>query len=105
MKLRDDHQRALVCRTLLRQVRRESLWTVAGPTEQARELFAQEGGALSAGERIILKLAWTIWGEDGGVRVEDLFRLKSDVCVRVSELIGAMAQGPDAVDAWLQRYA
>jgi hypothetical protein len=99
---RDDGQLARACRTLLTTVRLERLWTEAGPSAEASDLLAADGGPLSSGERVVLLAAWAFWNGSGGLTLaEVLERLEGEPAEALCFLVMASQYGADAVDDWL----
>jgi len=100
---RNDEQLAVVCQALVTRVGLASLWTPEGPAERAKELLKQEGGPLSHGEKVMLFLAWSFCNGHGGLTVAELVdTLDKGNLTAVGELLVALAEGPAAVDAWLE---
>jgi len=75
-----DRQKCDVIRTLLACVNREDLWTPTGPTKEARHLLHLGGGYLSSGERMILRVAFSIWNGLG--EIGDLLDTLDEVRLR-----------------------
>ena len=98
---RDDAQRARVCSTLLGKTDLRGLWREAGPTERARQLFAEGLKELSSEKRTLFLMAWEIWREKTDLRFHDLRSLSRKRLYLVGSLLLAMAKGPDGVDEWL----
>ncbi len=99
---RDDEQLAAVCQTLCARVGLPSLWTNTGPSERAKELIQAEGGPLSHGEKVMVFLAWSFWNGKGGLTVAELVdTLDRNNLLAVGQLLQAHAEGPEALDAWL----
>jgi hypothetical protein len=102
---RDDQQLARACRALLATVRLERLWAADGPTPEASKLLQAGGGALSAGERVMLLATWAFWNGSGGVTLaEVLERLDSGPAETLCFLVLAVKYGTDAVDDWLVEH-
>jgi len=72
MIFRNDLQLAQVCKALLGRVRKSGLWENSGPTEEACELLAQNGGYLSSGERVMLLAAFALWNGAGKLPLGDV---------------------------------
>ena len=103
---RDDQQLARACRALLEAAHLERLWTGGGPTAEASELLAVDGGPLSSGERVMLLAAWAFWNGSGGVTLAEILeRLDSEPAEALCFLIVAAKYGADAVDDWIAEYA
>ena len=99
---RNDEQLAAVCQALCALAGLPSLWTPAGPSERAKELLRTEGGPLSHGEKVMLYLAWSFWNGKGGLTVAELVdTLDRSNLAAVGQLLQAHAEGPEALDAWL----
>lgn len=101
VSFRDSRQAALVIRTLLRPAHLDYLWTEAGPTHRARQIFQQYGATLSAPEWLLVQIAFELWD---GVRHINLGRIDTldlEVTRVVCTLLIAIKEGPDAIDAWL----
>lgn len=105
---RDSEQRARVGRALLSVIRKDHLWSLAGPTEQAFNHLEKKTLALSTGEDVLWRLAWLTWempGDDMDLSVlEVITSLDHEHLRQVAELLLAMAGGPGVVDAWLAKY-
>ncbi len=103
--VRDDAQLSRMCWALLATVRLERLWNDDGPTAEASDLLAADGGPLSSGERIVLLAAWAFWNGAGGVTLADVItHLDGDRMEALGVLMMAFAQGADAIDGWLVEY-
>jgi hypothetical protein len=102
---RDDRQLARACRALLTTARLERLWTEAGPTEEASELLAADGGPLSSGERVVLLAAWAFWNGSGGLTLAEVVeRLDGEPAEVLCFLVMASKYGAEAVDDWLAEH-
>jgi hypothetical protein len=98
---RNDKQRAAVCRAVCNHAGL-NLWTDNGPTERAKALLTQNGGPMSTGERIMFLAAWALWNGHGSVLFADVIeRLDGPNLECLGSLLVALAQGVDALDAWL----
>jgi hypothetical protein len=103
--LRDDDQLARACRALLATVRLQRLWTAAGPTEEASDLLAADGGPLSSGERVVFLAAWAFWNGSGGLTLAEILeRLDGEPTEVLCFLVMASKYGADAVDDWLAEH-
>lgn len=113
---RSDQQVAEVCQVLCEHASMPGLWTAArGPTERAEELLKNERAGLSAGQAVIFLAAWELWDESRieanpgrlrpharVVRLGYILRaLTGRHLAPLATLLVAMAEGPVAVDAWL----
>lgn len=105
MHFRDSAQRAAVCRALCAPLAASPpLWDDQGPTGRAEGLLEQDGGPLSAGERVLLLAAWAVWNADRSLALADLHRLSDAHLERLGSLLVAASRNADAVDLWLRRY-
>ncbi|MFQ5466653.1 MAG: hypothetical protein ACE5DS_00815 [Kiloniellaceae bacterium] len=105
---RDTAQQAATCRALLALAGLPAveLWTDQGPTDAALRLFVEGGDALYPGGRVLLGLAISLHTEGGGEPLGDAFEhLTPEHLVALSGLLAALAEGHDAVDAWLHNRA
>jgi len=97
----NEAQQCRAIRTLLGSLfhgsRLDELWTATGPTELAvREL----GGAMSKGERVLLRVAFDFWNAQGMAHLRDVINvLDSERLALVASL--AMAVNAGAVDEWV----
>jgi hypothetical protein len=108
--MQDDRTatRARACRLLLARVGLEHLWTDEGPTPAARNLLYSISGSEGAGSKAfettaqhrLFLMTWAIWGEWTEVRFSELFGFDTAIFKAVASLLGAMAEGPDAVAGW-----
>jgi hypothetical protein len=102
---RDDAQLARACRALLGTARLGHLWTDAGPTVEATELLAANGGPLSSGERVVLLATWAFWNGSGGLTLaEVLAQMHGEAAEALCFLVMASKYGADAVDDWLAEH-
>lgn len=102
MNYRDERQRSAAIVTLLTVAGAESLWTLRGPTIEARRRRDEPGG-LATDERIMIAAAWGLWDGTGRVRFADFHRL----CVPCFEAISSLLEadgGPDAVERWIGQH-
>lgn len=102
--LRDDKQACRALRVFLGGTFHDvdSLWTDKGPTETALRYL--KASPLSHGEHLILQVAFDLWNGRGGAKFSELMSvLDTSFLVLVFELATAVANGPDAVDAWIAR--
>ena len=102
---RDDRQISAVAQVLLARVNHPEWWTPNGPTHEACELLETGAGTLSAGERALLYLAFTLWNGWEAGRMRELLSLDAGNLAAAGELLAALARGPRAVDAWLAEQA
>jgi hypothetical protein len=99
---RSEAQLARACRALCERARLEGMWTDAGPTGTAIALMEANGGPLSSGERIVLLSAWAVWNGHDGARLADvIYRLDGRNLAAIGKLLGAVASGGAAIDAWI----
>lgn len=102
---KDDVQRALICKTVLGSLGMDKFWTEHGPTELAKDIWAQKThGVWSHGEQIIWKITWQLWNGDEDLDVpfgEMLYTLDPERLELVGTLLMAMSIGSAAMDAWL----
>jgi hypothetical protein len=106
--IRDTRQRASVSRALCSLAGLHDLWTHNAPTAGAVELGRPGPSLLSPGQRVLVGWAWDVWDSTGpgSTTVADAIRhLQPAQLAAVAELLTALAEGPDAVDRWLARYA
>ena len=97
-------QLAEVCRVLTQDVGGGDMWDRSGPTPAARVLFDDADETLQGTQRVMLQLAFWLWGEGGrgpsfGTAVELLDRPHLH---RVGSLLIAMSDGAEAVDRWIR---
>lgn len=91
LRFRDEAQRVRACQALMAMIGRKELWSDDGPSDEAVALLEQDGGALSAGERAILLLTFSVWCGDERAKVVDLDALDSRRKAAVAGLIQASA--------------
>ena len=90
----NDQQRAAVCSALCAKAGFASFWTEQGPSERAKELLKEDGGPMSAGERIMFLVAWAVWNGHGKVLLADVVeRLDDSNLEAIGSLLVAFAQG------------
>jgi hypothetical protein len=100
-----EQQRSEVCRTLLEAVYRGDLWDHTGPTDAALDLLEADGGPLSSGERVMLKIAFDVWNGGGNATMSGAFyTLDQSRRTVVADLMLALDDGRQ-IDDWLARYA
>ena len=99
---KNDEQRAVVCLALLDRIGLQRLWTLRGPTEEAQRLLAEDGGALSSGERAMLLVAWALWNGSGKLTLSELIQaMDGEHLAAVGTLLSSLRFGADGVDDWL----
>ncbi len=96
-----------VCRALLdlAGLDTRALWSEStGPTALAHELLRDPGDHDDPKAETLLRLAFDLWGDNGGALVVSVLhgRLTGPELARVGALLAALAEGPEAVDAWLE---
>lgn len=105
MSFATERQRARACRALLRTIEMDHLWTVEGPTDEAIELFDNDFGPHSSGEKIIMSVAWDLWGthrRKGGTPFDEImYRLDGDRLNVVATFLAAYNAGELAIDDWI----
>lgn len=130
MIVRDDVQRARLCRALLAVCMTRSevdelfadgvggpligdrvrVPRPPGPTWLAERLLDDDGGRLTSGDRLMFLIAWELWTHgDGRLRdwrgaplFADLFHLDGDNLGRVAELLAVLSDYNHAgADEWL----
>lgn len=103
--LRSDGQRAAVCDALVKSLHHKGIrWSADGCTMSST---ARPG--LSSGELVLYRAAWAFWNSfsPNGKRSlmgDVFFRLDGDGQRMIGELLTAYAEGPYAIDAWLDRH-
>jgi hypothetical protein len=95
-------QRTRACKVLLGLIGLERLWTSQGPTPEAANLLLQYGGTLPNEEWIIYQIAWTVWGRETGIRLNEILRLQGHRLEAVTSLLGALHKGSEALEAWIK---
>lgn len=101
---RNDTQRNNVCITLLRSLHLDRYWTDHGPSPDALDLLAADGGPLSSGERIWLFVVFDVWNGEAHTRLDRvLYSLDNTRLRALGSLLLAMANGQ--IDGWLKRSA
>lgn len=104
VSFRDPRQRALACRALCALAGQPDLWGPTEPTARAAELV-RAPSPLSPAERVLVECAWDVWSGAGVAYVADVVaHLDRARLLAVGGLLQAIADGPAAVDAWLQTY-
>lgn len=90
---------ALLCRAGL-----HGLWDpkTGRPTGRAHTLRELDGGPLSSGERALFLFTLAVWNGDGWSRSAELLRLDSGNLKAVGSLLVAIADGPQAIEAWIE---
>jgi hypothetical protein len=102
---RNDEQACAAIRALLGTLKLDYLWTAAGPTDEASDLLAQNGGPLSSGERVLLLSAWALWNGRGNLCLSDVIDyLDRERTRALCGLMLAIQQGAAAVDRWLEGH-
>lgn len=113
---RNDHQRALACRTLLSFLNLEVYFTTEGrpgPTELASELLAcikRDGPCmLSSGERILFLAAFDFWNGAGAASIWQIqSHLNVNIIHAIGELLIACNEDPELtgepVDVWVEKW-
>lgn len=114
---RNDHQRALACKTLLSFVGMEVYFTTEGnrpgPTELASELLAcvkRDGPSmLSRGEEVVLLTAYDFWNGAGTASIWMIMsHLNVNIIHAIGELLIACNEDPDLagapVDNWVKKW-
>ena len=101
---RNDRQISAVAQALLARVNHPGWWTPDGPAPEACDLVEAGAGELSAGERALLHLAFTLWNGWEGGRMRELLSLDAGNLAAVGDLLTAISLGPEAVDTWLDEH-
>ena len=104
---RDEQQTHRAIRTLLDTSGLGRYWTDTGPTEEAARIVEQRGGALSAGEALLVVVGFDLWNGHGGADFGRVAHtLGSDALAALGSLLVAMSN-PDegAIDGWIARTA
>lgn len=73
-----EAQQCGVIRDLLDRVHLGHLWTADGPTEEACRLLKDNGGPMSHGETVMLRVAFDFWNGDGKAALDDLIGVLDD---------------------------
>jgi len=94
-------QRAGVCRALLALVDAGDSWTMTGPAPSSRLAPSRPA---DPDTRTMLAACWAVWEGSSTLSLHELLRLSPPRLEAVGELLAAIARGPAAIDAWLQRY-
>lgn len=94
-------QRAGVCRALLAMVDAGDSWTMTGPAPSSRLAPSRPA---DPDTRTMLAACWAVWEGSSTLSLHELLRLSSPRLEAVGELLAAIARGPAAIDAWLERY-
>lgn len=109
MIIRNDRQRARICRALLSAhatpAQLDRLFTLQGPTEHAHELAQAGGGLMSSGERLMFLAAWAVWTDgrvEGATFGEYIRVLDNENLRRLGKLLVHMSAEDDrGLEAWL----
>ena len=100
---RDTTTAAAVCQALMTRAGPPGIWwDEEGPTAGAKELYESDGGGLPPDQRLTVLTAWALWRGSGGPRLVDLARIDAGTASLLAGIVCAVAEGPDAVDAWLR---
>jgi hypothetical protein len=80
------------------------LWTPTGPTDKACQLLEDDGGPMSSGEVLLLRVAFDIWNGGGGAKVGDLLSTLDErnlraVVVAISARDGSLFSSPSLDEA------
>lgn len=73
-----EAQQCSTIRALLARVQLEHLWTAEGPTEAASRLLKDNGGPMSHGETVMLRVAFDLWNGHGKATLDDLVGVLDD---------------------------
>lgn len=103
MSWKNDSQRAAVARSFLATVRLGHLWTEEGPTKRAVELLESGGGPLSAGEALMLRIAFDAWNGEGKADLGDMLATFDP---RRLQMVGALLVylARNELDDWLDGW-
>ncbi len=103
MSFASERQQSTVCHALLQLVDRGGLWSLeCGPTDQACRLLKDDGGPMSNGEALMLRVAFDVWNGRGGATLGDMLGTFDAGNLRaIAELLMALADGD--VNEWLGR--
>ena len=100
-----DQDRARVCNVLGYRVDLPNLWTAEGPSAKAEGLLLENGGTLSAGQRVLVLLSWVLWKtplDPTRLKVSELIgALDQENLNLVGSLLVAVSDGPVALEDWL----
>lgn len=98
----DTYTAAAVCQALMARAGPPGIWwDEEGPTPGAKELYQSDGAGLSPGHRLAVLTAWALWRGSGGPRVVELARADPDTSRAILSVLEVVAEGPDAIEAWL----
>jgi len=100
---RDEAQTPAAIRRLLATVYRDvdRWWTDKGPTEAAVRVVTERDGPLSAGEVLMVFVAFDVWTGGGGATLSRVLAvLGNEPLAALGSLMVAIARGPEAIDAW-----
>lgn len=101
--IRDNHQRARMCRALLAPVLpADEYFNDQGPTQRG---LAVSAPLLSSGERILLALALALWNGSGrsphAPRIDALWQLDDQCYRRVLAVLDLVGRPADEIDEGL----
>jgi hypothetical protein len=94
-------QRASVCLALLSLVDAAACWTPTGPAPGGQLAPSR---AADPDTRTMLAACWALWEGHSTLSLHELLRLSPPRLEAVGELLAAIARGPAAIDAWLERH-
>lgn len=98
---KNDEQACRAIRRLLEGARLERLWTATGPTNEAVKSL-KDGGYLSSGEKLMLRIAFDFWNAHGQANFARMLEvLDRDRMRAVCTLAVALCEGPAAIEEWI----
>jgi hypothetical protein len=100
---RDSEQLARVCQAILAPVGLGKLWSGDGPRPESLGYRRSGTDEQPRDGRLMLMTAWAIWSRNQALSLADLLDLEDEKLRVVGELLAALSQGPDEIEAWLRR--
>ena len=101
---RPDVRTSRLCRTLCEETGLYGMWSDDGPTALAVRLLRENGGPLSADQKIMFLCAWAFWNGAGRITMwAAVHRLKAQHLFTLGEVLQALAGGSYSTEAWLSK--
>jgi len=97
----NEAQQCSAILVLLRRVHLADLWTGIGPTQEALDLLEANGGPLSHGQVVMLRVAFALWNGCGDAKVAEVVEvLDGTNLYLVGTLFAELSKSHPNIDSW-----
>lgn len=101
---RDEAQTHAALRVLLGTAHKDvdRWWTATGPTEEAVRVVEERSGPMSAGEVLLVLVAFDLWNGRGAASLGRVFSTLDEPLAALGSLLVAVSEpDPATVDRWI----